>query len=729
MLDATCAPSNIRYPQDFSLLNEAREKLETVIIRFCKTYGFSRPRMYRRIARKNYLALAKAKKRSTKKIRATIRKQLAFIRRDIGYLENFMQDGYAPTSKEGTLLLTIYKLYEQQQYMYQNKTHSVDNRIVSIAQPWIRPIVRGKTKSPVEFGAKFDLGIDDNGLGRIEKISYDAYNESTVLKEAAERFRERTGHYPERILADQIYRTRENRKYCKMHGIRLSGPKLGRPSLEKQGNYRHYQWRKIEAGGKRKGIRIFFGGNSMKTIQKAIKKRWYIIVAVMVVLVIVGIFCFVRWERKSSALSFQFEETVYDYENEYCRVKLSYPQMTGNSDKEKESKINRLIEADIKKLMELAAPDEEYGYIFTIGNRFYEIEYADEKFISISYDGWAEYQPPGRGLHFSMMATTIDCEEMKVLELKDVVSDLNGLCQMLMEDRFKHITAWDGEPDLDFYKVSTTYSREGAERDLLETLNGNDREIEWYIKERKMSFSERWSAFWGDEVDKALAGKDFVIVILKDNYNEYAIDMRQIRELLKEDFVESMLQADQGESEEMIQTSFFFDYGTETAAFEAEFASTPFGEYEQVKIQVEQVEQWENGILYTMMIESDTEDDSRYFYGRDRFFLGYFYVSEDKIYRIDENKMEEVNIKNEEDFIARGTVVCQEMGKEDSLKEEKGWHEEIMVEGTVCTYRSYNDLTETGYYERFVWEKGKGLIEYKSGFGAERDQIYLRRET
>ena len=185
MLDATCAPSNIRYPQDFSLLNEAREKLETIIIRFCKTYGFSRPRMYRRIARKNYLALAKAKKRSTKKIRATIRKQLAFIRRDIGYLENFMQDGYAPTSKESTLLLTIYKLYEQQQYMYQNKTHSVDNRIVSIAQPWIRPIVRGKTKSPVEFGAKFDLSIDDNGLGRIEKISYDAYNESTVLKEAA----------------------------------------------------------------------------------------------------------------------------------------------------------------------------------------------------------------------------------------------------------------------------------------------------------------------------------------------------------------------------------------------------------------------------------------------------------------------------------------------------------------------------------------------------------------
>ena len=85
---------------------QAREKLETIIIRFCKSYGFSRPRMYRKQARKNYLALAKAKKRSTKKIRATIRKQLAYIKRDIGYLESYMEDGYAPTSKEISVFVT-----------------------------------------------------------------------------------------------------------------------------------------------------------------------------------------------------------------------------------------------------------------------------------------------------------------------------------------------------------------------------------------------------------------------------------------------------------------------------------------------------------------------------------------------------------------------------------------------------------------------------------------------
>lgn len=230
MLDATCAPSNIRYPQDYSLLNEAREKLEHIIDRFCKSYELLKPRTYRREARKNYLALAKCKKRSTKKIRKTIRKQLSYIRRDLGYLEQYMSDGYAADSKEIAMLITIQKLYVQQEYMYKSKTHSVENRIVSISQPYLRPIVRGKVKAPVEFGVKFDLSLDGEGYGRIEKISFEAYNESTCLQEAVERYKKRTGHYPERLLADQIYRTRGNRKYCKLHGIRLSGPKLGRPT-------------------------------------------------------------------------------------------------------------------------------------------------------------------------------------------------------------------------------------------------------------------------------------------------------------------------------------------------------------------------------------------------------------------------------------------------------------------------------------------------------------------
>ena len=231
ILDASCAPVNIRYPQDISLLNEAREKLETIIYRFHKAYGLALPRRYTRRARKEYLAFAKSKKHTAKKIRKALRVQLSYVRRDIAYMEDFMSDGYAPEALEIPLLLTIFRLYEQQQYMYDNKVHSVEKCIVSISQPWIRPIVRGKLNASVEFGAKLDISIDTDGYARIEKTSFDAYNESGCLKKAAERYKERTGHYPERILADQIYRTRENRSFCKEHGIRLSGPKLGRPNV------------------------------------------------------------------------------------------------------------------------------------------------------------------------------------------------------------------------------------------------------------------------------------------------------------------------------------------------------------------------------------------------------------------------------------------------------------------------------------------------------------------
>ncbi len=139
-----------------------------------------------------------------------LRIQLSYVRRDLGYLEKYMEKGYAPVKKEIPFLLTIMKLYEQQLYMYENKTHTVEHRIVSISQPWLRPIVRGKVKAPVEFGAKLDLSIDEKGYSRIEQISFEAYNESIYLQEAVMRYYNRTGHYPERILVDQIYRTREN---------------------------------------------------------------------------------------------------------------------------------------------------------------------------------------------------------------------------------------------------------------------------------------------------------------------------------------------------------------------------------------------------------------------------------------------------------------------------------------------------------------------------------------
>lgn len=139
------------------------------------------------------------------------------------------ENGAELSDKQNARLEVIKKVYEQQLYMYQSGVHSVPDRIVSISQPYIRPIVRGKAAAPTEFGAKLDLSIDENGLGRLEKISFDAYNESEVLIQAIENYHARNGRYPERVLADKIYRNRSNLAYCKARDIRLSGPALGRP--------------------------------------------------------------------------------------------------------------------------------------------------------------------------------------------------------------------------------------------------------------------------------------------------------------------------------------------------------------------------------------------------------------------------------------------------------------------------------------------------------------------
>jgi hypothetical protein len=71
-----------------------------------------------------------------------------------------------------------------------------------------------------------------NGFTFIEKQSFDNFNEGISLKESVERYRQLYGCYPEVVQADRIYRNRENLTYCKIHGIRLSGPRLGRPGKD-----------------------------------------------------------------------------------------------------------------------------------------------------------------------------------------------------------------------------------------------------------------------------------------------------------------------------------------------------------------------------------------------------------------------------------------------------------------------------------------------------------------
>ena len=233
IVDATCAPSNIRYPQDVSLLNEAREKAEKLLDILHSPADGKKPRTYRKCARKDYLKYVRSRKHTAKMTRKAIGKQLNYLKRDLAAIDGKLAAGKELNVRDTAILETIRQIYTQQRYMYDNHTHSVPNRIVSVSQPFVRPIVRGKARNPVEFGMKLDISVVD-GWSRLEYHSFDAYNEATKLQEMIEAFYKREGHYPSRVLADKIYRNRENIRYCKERGIRLSGPALGRPGKDEQ---------------------------------------------------------------------------------------------------------------------------------------------------------------------------------------------------------------------------------------------------------------------------------------------------------------------------------------------------------------------------------------------------------------------------------------------------------------------------------------------------------------
>ncbi len=236
IVDATCAPSQIKYPQDTALLNEARENTETLIDAL-HTPGTKKPRTYRKRAHKDYLALVRTRKPGQKKIRKAIGQQLRYLSRNLKSIDAMRSAGGILTPRQQFRLETIRKVCEQQRSMYDARNHSVSDRIVSLSQPWLRPIVRGKAKAAVEFGAKLDISVV-NGWTRLEVLSFDAYNEAGGLPDMLERYRQRTGRYPARVLADKIYRNRENLAYCKERNIRLSGPALGRPKKDIAPNQR-----------------------------------------------------------------------------------------------------------------------------------------------------------------------------------------------------------------------------------------------------------------------------------------------------------------------------------------------------------------------------------------------------------------------------------------------------------------------------------------------------------
>jgi hypothetical protein len=260
-IDATCSDSEVRYPTDLDLLNDGVEVIDRILDRYCRMTGLPRPETHLKEIHSRYLNVIKLRKKPKKKVRECMEYMLARLRRNINTaLETFGKADsnyfFSLKPRDRSLFFTTIKIWKQQKEMFVNHVHVCKDRIISLYQPFVRPIVRGKAKAKTEFGAKIGVSVV-KGYTFIDHHSWDAYNECDDLMLHLRAYKKRFGYLPAKVEADKIYMNRRNRQILRLLGIEIGGKPLGRPSKEQ--NTKEYHDLMARNVGERNEVEATFG--------------------------------------------------------------------------------------------------------------------------------------------------------------------------------------------------------------------------------------------------------------------------------------------------------------------------------------------------------------------------------------------------------------------------------------------------------------------------------------
>ena len=227
--DATCYESYMRFPTNVKLLWESTDWMHGQLKLTCKRLKIPTPRTKYLEQKEKYFAYMRMRKKPWKQTTKRTRSLLYLLNKLIEELDK-IEDQHRIylkfPEKYYQKRRVIRKVLAQQQEMFTTGTHSVPNRIVSISKSYIRPIVRGKEVKKVEFGAKVNM-IQVDGINFIEHLSFDAFNEGTLLINSIRYSRTLFGKITH-ISADDIYATNNNRKWCTGQGITTNFKRKGR---------------------------------------------------------------------------------------------------------------------------------------------------------------------------------------------------------------------------------------------------------------------------------------------------------------------------------------------------------------------------------------------------------------------------------------------------------------------------------------------------------------------
>lgn len=261
-MDATCCPAEMKYPTDIGLLEDGSRLIERLMARLWAKAGSDVPKrpLWRKQSRAAFLQCVKRKFKGRKLKENTRSTQILCLEHDIeifldsvGKYRGDLRKAFRRCDIKAAL--AAMEMLRQQKAMFAEGTNRCVDRIVSIFQPHVRPIVRGKLSAKTEFGAKIGVAVV-NGYSYVDRVSWDAYNECEDLRLHVRKFEERFGGRPEEVFVDKIYLSRQNREWLKENSIACHCAPLGR--APKNPNPEALEKRKI-ASAERNEVECSFG--------------------------------------------------------------------------------------------------------------------------------------------------------------------------------------------------------------------------------------------------------------------------------------------------------------------------------------------------------------------------------------------------------------------------------------------------------------------------------------
>ena len=259
-VDATCCDAEVRYPTDSNLLEDGSRLTDRLLDKFCARHKARKPQTRRVEARRAFISLVKKKRKGKKLVDRVKLVQLRCLQADLLTFLDFLGEQSSNllscfNRHDCKCLKAAFRMYGQQKKMFDENVRRCADRIISIYQPHLRPIVRGKAKAKVEFGAKVGASIV-NGYTYVDHLSWSAYNESSDLAAQLELYKERFGMLPQEVQADKLCLGKANRKLIKESHVDCFNRPLGRPPKEENDDHAKDKKRAV---GERNEVEVTFG--------------------------------------------------------------------------------------------------------------------------------------------------------------------------------------------------------------------------------------------------------------------------------------------------------------------------------------------------------------------------------------------------------------------------------------------------------------------------------------